>query len=125
MANDKKLWTGVSKVVSPLGGLPGSFSEISDPRNYNYNAQARVMVTDDLLRELKHMLHRIEAVERDSKMWWEELGSVRAFYNWMIHAYPETIAQYKALKELEAACRTDSPEVQLNAQKWGEAQINR
>ena len=116
MANDKKLWTGVSQAVSHLGGLPGSFSEISDPRNYNYNAQARVMVTDDLLRELKHMLHRIESVERDSKLWREELGSVRAFYNWMIHAYPETIAQYKALKELEAACRMGMGEEQVAKQ---------
>ncbi len=30
---------------------------------------------------------------------------ISGFYRWAIHAYPETLVQYKALKDLEAASR--------------------
>jgi len=30
---------------------------------------------------------------------------ISGFYKWIIHAYPETLVQYKALKELEAVSR--------------------
>lgn len=30
---------------------------------------------------------------------------ISGFYRWVIHAYPETLVQYKALKDLEAASR--------------------
>ena len=30
---------------------------------------------------------------------------ISGFYKWIIHAYPETLVQYKALKDLEAASR--------------------
>lgn len=32
------------------------------------------------------------------------------FYKWIIHAYPETLVQYKALKDLEAASRGQEDE---------------
>lgn len=32
-----------------------------------------------------------------------EMIRLRGFYEWMIHAYPETIAQYKALMDLQRA----------------------
>ncbi len=39
---------------------------------------------------------------------WElrrNIEHVSGFYKWIIHAYPETLVQYKALKDLEAASR--------------------
>lgn len=32
-----------------------------------------------------------------------EMVRLRGFYEWMIHAYPETITQYKALMDLQRA----------------------
>lgn len=32
-----------------------------------------------------------------------EMEKLKGFYEWMIHAYPETIAQYKALMDLQRA----------------------
>ena len=33
----------------------------------------------------------------------DEVNRLTGFYEWMIHAYPETIAQYKALMDLQRA----------------------
>jgi len=35
---------------------------------------------------------------------------LNGFYKWIIHAYPETLVQYKALKDLEAASRGQEDE---------------
>lgn len=32
-----------------------------------------------------------------------EMMNLKGFYGWLIHAYPETIAQYKAIQELQRA----------------------
>jgi hypothetical protein len=36
---------------------------------------------------------------------------ISGFYKWIIHAYPETLVQYKALKDLEAASRGQEDEI--------------
>jgi hypothetical protein len=36
-----------------------------------------------------------------------EMIKLRGFYEWMIHAYPETIAQYKALMDLQRAASSN------------------
>ncbi len=33
----------------------------------------------------------------------DEVNRLKGFYEWMIHAYPETVAQYKALMDLQRA----------------------
>lgn len=45
-----------------------------------------------------------------------EMAKLRGFYEWMIHAYPETIAQYKALMDLQRASNPESGEKQAYAQ---------
>lgn len=37
-----------------------------------------------------------------------EMMHLKGFYGWMIHAYPETIAQYKAIQELQRAANEQS-----------------
>jgi hypothetical protein len=45
-----------------------------------------------------------------------EMAQLKGFYEWMIHAYPETIAQYKALMDLQRASNPESGEEQAYAQ---------
>jgi uncharacterized protein YciI len=35
----------------------------------------------------------------------KNIEHVSGFYKWVIHAYPESLVQYKALKDIEAAAR--------------------
>ena len=42
-------------------------------------------------------------IQRDINEMRREMEKLRGFYGWMIHAYPETIAQYKALMDLQRA----------------------
>lgn len=42
-------------------------------------------------------------VQGDIREMRNEMIKLRGFYEWMIHAYPETIAQYKALMDLQRA----------------------
>jgi hypothetical protein len=42
-------------------------------------------------------------VQRDMREMRDEMVKLKGFYEWMIHAYPETIAQYKALMDLQRA----------------------
>ena len=41
--------------------------------------------------------------QRDMREMRDEMIKLRGFYEWMIHAYPETITQYKALMDLQRA----------------------
>ena len=34
-----------------------------------------------------------------------EMMHLKGFYGWLMHAYPDTIAQYKAIQELQLAAR--------------------
>lgn len=46
----------------------------------------------------------------------KNIEHVSGFYKWVIHAYPESLVQYKALKDIEAAARgQDESEQQVNA----------
>ena len=40
-------------------------------------------------------------VRADMRGLHDEVTKLKGFYEWMIHAYPETIAQYKALMDLQ------------------------
>lgn len=42
-------------------------------------------------------------VQGDIQKMRNEMIMLRGFYEWMIHAYPETITQYKALMDLQRA----------------------
>jgi hypothetical protein len=42
-------------------------------------------------------------VRADMRGLHDEVTKLKGFYEWMIHAYPETIAQYKALMDLQRA----------------------
>jgi hypothetical protein len=42
-------------------------------------------------------------VRADVRELHNQVTKLRGFYEWMIHAYPETIAQYKALMDLQQA----------------------
>jgi hypothetical protein len=42
-------------------------------------------------------------VRADMRELHDEVIKLKGFYEWMIHAYPETIAQYKALMDLQRA----------------------
>lgn len=38
----------------------------------------------------------------------QEMMHLKGFYGWLIHAYPDTIAQYKAIQELQRASNEQS-----------------
>jgi hypothetical protein len=70
---------------------PGGYQEVwSDPRG-QYN-----MPQDNTSTILRN-------VQGDIQKMRNEMIMLRGFYEWMIHAYPETIAQYKALMDLQRA----------------------
>lgn len=46
-------------------------------------------------------------VQGDIREMRNEMIKLRGFYEWMIHAYPETIAQYKALMDLQRAASSN------------------
>jgi hypothetical protein len=48
--------------------------------------------------------------QRDMREMRDEMIKLRGFYEWMIHAYPETIAQYKALMDLQRAASSNNSE---------------
>jgi len=47
----------------------------------------------------------------------DEVNRLKGFYEWMIHAYPETIAQYKALMDLQRASSNNETVVGQNAER--------
>lgn len=49
-------------------------------------------------------------VQVDIQKMRNEMIMLRGFYEWMIHAYPETIAQYKALMDLQRAASGNNSE---------------
>jgi hypothetical protein len=46
-------------------------------------------------------------VQGDIREMRNEMIKLKGFYEWMIHAYPETIAQYKALMDLQRAASSN------------------
>ena len=46
-------------------------------------------------------------VRADMRGLHDEVTKLKGFYEWMIHAYPETIAQYKALMDLQRAASSN------------------
>lgn len=72
-------------------------------------AQGLTSVSDSGSTILRNMQSDIRELRKN-------IEHVSAFYNWIIHAYPETLVQYKALKDLEAASRgQDESEQQAKA----------
>ena len=100
----------------------GSISDNSltyDPRNnlsaYNAvvsKAEHRTVITEDLATRIDYMERRTAEAVKIARQAIEEAHNVSQFYKWLMLAYPDIIAQYKALKELEAACKADSGEAQ-------------
>lgn len=86
---------------------PGAITGLHNPNTWDYNAAQHQSSTI-----LRHIQDDIRGLR-------QELERVTAFYNWMIHAYPETIAQYKALKDLEAAARSQDGDERLGSASNG------
>lgn len=56
-------------------------------------------------------------VQGDIREMRNEMIMLRGFYEWMIHAYPETIAQYKALMDLQRAASNNETVAGQNAER--------
>jgi DnaJ-domain-containing protein 1 len=57
-------------------------------------------------------------VRADMRELHDEVIKLKGFYEWMIHAYPETIAQYKALMDLQRAASSNETEKQSVASPY-------
>jgi hypothetical protein len=57
-------------------------------------------------------------VQGDIREMRNEMIKLRGFYEWMIHAYPETIAQYKALMDLQRAASSNETGEQNDASSY-------
>ena len=62
--------------------------------NYQYDPQMQASSQASTI--LRNIQGDINQMRRD-------IDNLRGFYGWMIHAYPEIIAQYKALMDLQRA----------------------
>jgi hypothetical protein len=73
-----------------------------DPNKWETNPytspEAMVQYFQKQVRELHDGMHELA----------REMTHLKGFYGWMIHAYPDTIAQYKAIQELQRASNEQS-----------------
>ena len=55
----------------------------------------------------------LKAVRDSQRQIVEEMNNLKGFYIWLMHAYPDTLIQYKAIQQLQAAAneqaRGESP----------------
>jgi hypothetical protein len=83
------------------GAIQGANITTSDYRGqYNTAVNALGNVGSDTSTILRN-------VQGDIREMRNEMIKLRGFYEWMIHAYPETIAQYKALMDLQRAASSN------------------
>ncbi len=80
-----------------LAERPGLLSGIT-VGNTALGAQGLTSVSDSGSIILRNMQSDIRELRIN-------IEHISGFYKWIIHAYPETLVQYKALKELEAVSR--------------------
>ena len=129
MAKGKKWWDNVVpnpevKVQDTLGGMTqGLMNAVVKMEGapvqgaYDYNARATMMVSEDWTRRIDSLERGLRTLAQSNGMLQAEVEHLKGFYGWLIHAYPETVAQYKALKELEEACRRDEQRAEAQ-QPW-------
>jgi len=77
--------------------FPGSITQVAVPGSITQVA-AQGVVGDSGSTILRNMQSDIRELRKN-------VEHFSGFYKWIIHAYPETLVQYKALKELEAVSR--------------------
>jgi hypothetical protein len=79
------------------GTIQGANMTTSDYRGqYNTAVNTLGSISSDTSTILRN-------VRADMRELHDEVIKLKGFYEWMIHAYPETIAQYKALMDLQRA----------------------
>lgn len=52
---------------------------------------------------VRHFQKQIRELQDGMDELAREMMHLKGFYGWLIHAYPDTIAQYKAIQELQRA----------------------
>ncbi len=72
-----------------------------------YNTAVNTLGSVSGANDTSTILRNVQASVREMR---DEMIKLRGFYEWMIHAYPETIAQYKALMDLQRAASGNNSE---------------
>lgn len=112
--NQQKQWA-TQAAQGAISGNPLIYDPLSNRSVYNAvigKAEHRTVLTEDLAARIDYMERRTVEALQTARMAREDADNVSQFYKWLMLAYPDILAQYKALKELEAACKADSGEAQ-------------
>lgn len=81
--------------------------------------------SEGMLQHLYQQMREQHAAIQDLT---HEMISLKGFYGWLMHAYPETIIQYKAIQELQRAAEgervaSSKEEAQAKMATYGESSI--
>lgn len=116
--NQQKQWA-TQAAQGAISGNPLIYDPRANLSAYNAvvsKAEHRTVITEDLAARIDYMERRTAEALLTAKMAREDADNVSQFYKWLMLAYPDILAQYKALKELEAACREQEAGQQLPVQ---------
>lgn len=116
--------TAQNAALNTLGGMSqglmnaalGAYDS-ANPAAYDYNARAQVTIAEDWMRRVDSLERGLRTLAQSNGALQADVEHLRGFYGWLIHSYPETVAQYKALKELEEACKSDEQRAEAQ-QPW-------
>ena len=74
------------------------YQHLPDPATWNLNSpESMVQYFHRELREQRQAMEELTS----------EMIHLKGFYSWLMHAYPETLIQYKAIQELQRTAEGD------------------
>lgn len=80
---------------------------IADWANDGFESRIARQVQDMLREQERHFKSTMSELRTEMRMTKQRVDHINGFYTWLIETYPETVAQYKALMDLQRA--TEEP----------------
>ena len=80
---------------------------IGDWANDGFESRIARQVQDMMREQEKHFKSTMSELRSEMRHTKQRVDHINGFYTWLIETYPETVAQYKALMDLQRA--TEEP----------------
>lgn len=80
---------------------------IGDWANDGFESRIARQVQDMMREQEKHFKSTMSELRSEMRATKQRVDHINGFYTWLIETYPETVAQYKALMDLQRA--TEEP----------------
>jgi hypothetical protein len=91
-------------IMKPTWTDPRGFFGSKDPSKWETNHYTSPEMF------IQHVEKQMQEMREDVAKTIRSMQDLRGFYSWLMHAYPDTIAQYKAIQELQQAAQGDTQE---------------